>query len=118
MDDRVSWHLEVAVKPGQLDAFRTLVNEMVESTRAETGALSFEWYIDDDGTVGHVYERYADSAATLTHLGAFGAKFAARFLAVVVPNRFTVFGRPTDEVKEALSGFRPTYPRPLGGFAR
>jgi quinol monooxygenase YgiN len=37
MGDQVSWRVELAVKPGQLDNFRALIGEMVESTRGETG---------------------------------------------------------------------------------
>jgi hypothetical protein len=31
----VSWSLAVAVKPGQLDEFKAVAAEMIESTRAE-----------------------------------------------------------------------------------
>ena len=118
MGTQVSWLLEVAVKPGQLDTFRALMQEMVASTRAEPGALSYAWFVSDDGVVVHLYERYADSAATLTHVGTFGEKFAGRFLAAVDPTRFTVMGSPSDEVQAALSGFGPTCLRPFGGFVR
>jgi quinol monooxygenase YgiN len=118
MGDQVSWLPEVAVKPGQLEIFRALMQETVESTRAEPGALSDGWFISDGGGPVHLYERYADSAAVLTHLGAFGEKFAGRFLAAVDPTRFTVYGAPSAEAREALGGFGPTYLGPFGGFAR
>ena len=38
----ISWHVELAVKPGQLVNFRELTGEMVESTRAEPGVLSYQ----------------------------------------------------------------------------
>ena len=118
MGDRVSWVLEVAVKPGQLDAFRALMQEMVEATRAEPGALGYEWFVGDDGGVVHLNERYADSAAAMTHLATFGERFAGRFLAAVDPTRFTVMGSPSDAAQAALGGFGPTYLRPFGGFVR
>jgi hypothetical protein len=65
-----------------------------------------------------IYERYADSAAVMTHLRGFGEKFAGRFLAAVAPTRLTVFGAPSDQVKEALSAFGPTFLKPFGGFTR
>jgi quinol monooxygenase YgiN len=37
MNGHVAWVLELAVKPGELDNFKALVNEMIESTRAEPG---------------------------------------------------------------------------------
>ena len=63
------------------------------------GTLNYEWFIDADGKNGQIYERYADSAATMTHLGAFGEKFAERFMAVLEPTRLLVYGDPSDEVK-------------------
>ena len=118
MGDQVSWVLEVAVKPGQLEIFRSLMEEMVASTRAEPGALGYEWFVGDDGRVVHLVERYADSAAVVAHLATFGEKFAGRFLAAVDPTQFTVMGSPNDEAQAAMSGFGPTYLRPFGGFAR
>lgn len=118
MSDHVSWLLELALKPGELDNFKALMGEMVESTQAERGTLNYEWSISDDGEACHIYERYADSGAVMTHLGSFGAKFAERFLGAVDPTRFVVYGTPSDEVKEALGGFGPVYMAPFGGFAR
>ncbi len=118
MNDRVSWLLEVAVKPGTIDAFRILREELVASTRAEPGVLGYEWFVSDDDRAVHLYERYADSAAALMHLGAFGETFAGRFLDLADPTGFTVMGTPSDEAKVALSGFGPVYLRPFGGFVR
>jgi len=36
MDEQVAWHVELAVKPGALEAFRALTDEMVEATRGHT----------------------------------------------------------------------------------
>ncbi len=118
MDDQVSWLLELAVKDGKLDEFRAVVDEMVESTRTEPGALATSGSSADDGSAVHLYERYADSAATMTHLGTFGETFAARFLAAVDPTRFTVFGEPSDEARAVLDGFGATYMGDFGGFVR
>ena len=118
MDAPIAWVLEVAVKPGQIDTLQALMAEMVASTDAEPDALSYEWFASDDGGVVHLYERYADSAAALAHLGTFGEWFAGRFLAAVDPTRLTVMGSPSDQVKAALSGLGPTFLRPFGGFVR
>ena len=78
MDNAVSWVVELAVKPGKLESFRALMEEMVTSTREEQGALAYQWYVSDDGSTVHIYERYASSAAVMEHLGGFGSKFASR----------------------------------------
>jgi quinol monooxygenase YgiN len=118
MSDQVSWVLELAVKAGELDNFKAVVGEMIESTQAEQGTLMYEWSIDGEGSVVHGYERFVDSHAAVAHLAAFGEKFAQRFFAAVDPTRLTVYGTPDDEAKEALSALGPDYMGPLGGFAR
>lgn len=119
MSDSVSWLLELAIKDGQLDNFKSLMKEMVDATQSnEPGTLNYEWFIDADGKNGQIYERYADSAATMTHLGAFGEKFAERFMAVLEPTRLLVYGDPSDEVKTALVPFGPVYMEQIGGFIR
>jgi quinol monooxygenase YgiN len=110
--------LEGAVKPGKLVALSALIDDMVASTQTEPGSLSYEFFVGGDGGSVHVYERFADAAAALTHLSTFGERFAQRFLATVEPIRFTVMGNTSDQLTEALSGFGPTYLRPLGGFTR
>jgi len=116
MNTELAWLLELTINPGELETVRALMNEMVESTRGEAGALSYAWYISDDGNTVALYERYADDAATLTHLGTFGERFAQRFLGAMTPTRLTIFGAPGDDVRQALSAFNPTYLGLFGGF--
>ena len=119
MSDAVSWVLELNVKDGQLDAFKALAQEMSEATQAdEPGATHYEWYIDADGTTIHIFERYVDDAATMVHLGNFGAKFAERFLGCVDPQRLMVYGDPSAEAREALAGFGAAHMTQFAGFAR
>jgi quinol monooxygenase YgiN len=119
MNDNVFWLLEVSIKSGELDNFKALINEMVEGTQAdEPNAMNFEFFISEDEKSCHIYERYSDSAAVMTHLGNFGGKFAERFMALVDPTRMVVYGNPSDEAKKALSGFGALFLTPIGGFTR
>ncbi len=119
MSDIVHWLLELNIKDGKSDDFKALMNEMVGATRAnEPGTLIYEWFISEDGKSCHIYERYVDSAATMTHLGSFGQNFAERFLAAAEPTRFVVYGNPNDEVRGALAGFGAVHMSQIGGFAR
>jgi quinol monooxygenase YgiN len=54
MCEQVSWQVELAVKPGELDNFRALTAEMMESSRAEPVVLSYERFVSADGQVVHV----------------------------------------------------------------
>jgi quinol monooxygenase YgiN len=117
MNRQISWHVELAIKPGQLESFRVLTGEMVDSTRREPGVLGYQRFVSEDGKTVHAYERYEDSAAALVHLRTFAKAFADRFQDMVERNRFTVFGHPTDELKAALDGFGAIYLKPYGDFA-
>lgn len=119
MSNNVHWLLELNIKEGELDNFKVLMKEMVETTQGnESEALIYEWFISEDDKTCHIYERYADSAATMVHLGTFGEKFAERFMASLEPTRFVVYGSPSDEVRAALAGFGAVHMSEIGGFAR
>jgi quinol monooxygenase YgiN len=118
MSEEISWSLELAIKPGQSDVVRSLIPEMVDSTRNEPGALMYEWSISDEESVIHSNDRYADSEAALEHLSRFGEKFADRLLAAADPTRFVVYGNPTDRAREALDSFGALYMKSLAGFVR
>jgi quinol monooxygenase YgiN len=119
MSDNVYFLAEVTIKQGKFDNFKALVEEMVEATKAnEPNTLNYEWSISEDSQSCHIYERYANSAATMTHLGTFREKFEERLVAAVEPTRFVVYGTPNNEVKESLSGLDAVFMTPFGGFAR
>jgi quinol monooxygenase YgiN len=116
MTNEISWRVQLAVKPGQLDNFRELTAEMVETTRKETGVLSYERFVTGDGRFVHVYERYADSAAALAHLRKFGKAFGERFNGMVDRVQFAVYDIPSDGLKDVLDGFEATYLKRFGDF--
>ena len=117
MDAEISWHVELEIKPSQLERFRTLTGEMVDSTRREPGVLTYQRFIGGDGRTVHVFERYANSAAALAHLQIFAREFTERFQKLVVRKSFVVLGNPTAELTAALDGYGAAYAKPFGDFA-
>ncbi len=117
MGDEVSWQVELAVKPGELDNFRSLTKEMVESTKFEPGVLIYERFVSQDGKVIYVYERYVNSAVAVAHLLAFSKMYGERFVKMVDRKRFTVFGSPSDELRQILDRLGATYLDLFDGFA-
>ncbi|MBV8884731.1 MAG: antibiotic biosynthesis monooxygenase [Chroococcidiopsidaceae cyanobacterium CP_BM_RX_35] len=116
--NQLQWMVELEIKPGQEQAMRVLVAEMVSDVQAnESGALDYKYNISQDGKC-YLFERYVDGAATLAHLDAFNRVFATRFVEVFQPLRFVVYGLPGPEVREALTGFNPVYTETIGGFRR
>jgi quinol monooxygenase YgiN len=119
MGGNVHWILDVTINDGELGNFKALMGEMVEATQAnEPGALNYEWFISGDEKTCHIYERYADSDATRVHLGNFAEHFGGRFMGMVTPAKFTLYGDPDDQLREALQSMAAVEMTQIGGFAR
>ncbi len=117
MSDPISWLLEVEILPVKLEDFRAVARDLVANTEPEPGTFDYEWSLSPDGTVAHIFERYATSEAMIAHVKGFGA-FAGRFLDACRVTRFSVYGKPSAEAKAALANFGPVYFTALGGFSR
>ena len=117
MSTQISWLLEVEILPGKLDDFRAVARDLIANTESETGTLDYEYSLSPDNKFAHIFERYADSAATIEHVKGFG-NFAARFMAACRPIRFSIYGKPSAEAKAALADLGPVYFSELGGFSR
>jgi quinol monooxygenase YgiN len=121
MDGHISWVNELAVKEGQLETFKQLMEEMVSGARTQPGTLSYEWYISPDGGTVHVVETYADSAAVVAHHVSEGfvlQNWAARFMSCVDVTRVTAYGEPNAAAREILDLLGASYHSPWGGFSR
>ena len=116
-DNEVAWLFELELKPEGRAEFEALVPEMVASTREEKGARAYQVFQNQDRNIVCVYERYADSAAALTHMTIFGEKFGARFLPLVNPVRFTVLGSASEELVGALAPLGAVVHARMDGFA-
>jgi quinol monooxygenase YgiN len=117
MSENISWILQVAIHPGKLEDFRSVAKDLVAKTESESGTLDYEWNLSEDQTVCHIFERYRDSEALLTHVQSFG-NFAQRFMEACHPTRFHVYGKPSEAAKAALADLNPVYSAPIGGFSR
>jgi len=51
MSGAIAWQVELVIRPGELDNFRTLTSAMVESTQGERGVLIYERFVSADGKV-------------------------------------------------------------------
>jgi quinol monooxygenase YgiN len=118
MSKPVHWVIEFAIPSGKDKELRAIMNDMVEDTRADPGALCYQWNLSDDATSCHVYEHYKDSEAALAHMDTVVKKHGARFLSLATPTRFVVYGEPTEALKKALGVLNPVFLKEIGGFSR
>jgi quinol monooxygenase YgiN len=117
MSEQIYWILQVAIHPGKLDDFRAVARDLIAKTQSEPGTLGYQWNLSEDKTICHIYERYQNAEALLTHVKSFG-DFATRFMEACYPTRFHVYGPANEAVKAALADFHPIYFSELGGFSR
>jgi quinol monooxygenase YgiN len=119
MSGTISYVFEVAIKEGQYDQFKTVMNEMVEAVWAtEPRTLTYDWFINEDRTVCHTYERYVDSAAVMAHLQGVGKRFGARLFSLAEPGVLTIYGHPDEEVKKAFEAFHARFLTPIAELSR
>ena len=116
--EEVYWIVTCAVQPAQLADFKKVVGQLVAAAKEEPGTLAYEFSIDASQSTVHIFERYRDSNAVVSHVTQTFAPFADRFLALAKPSSFVVYGKPSKEAQGALAGLNPTYVTPFDGFTR
>ncbi|MBK9334276.1 MAG: antibiotic biosynthesis monooxygenase [Ignavibacteria bacterium] len=119
MSNTVYWILETNIKDGESENLKTLMEELVSSTKEnEPGALFYDWSISEDGKKCNILEMYKDSDAVMNHIGIFGKNYAARFMSMLEVKKWVCYGNPDDKVVNALSKLNVFFMKPLGGFQR
>lgn len=117
MSASINWILTLKIKEGQLEALKTVRDTLITATRQEEGALTYEWYFSADGTRCDIHERFVDSSAALIHMEGF-SKLADQFFACADPAGLTIYGDPSDAVKEGMAAMNPVFLGDGAGFRR
>jgi quinol monooxygenase YgiN len=119
-EDQTQWVVEFAIKKGKLDAFKKLAEEFVARVKQnEPGAMSYQWYFNDDETKCIVSELYEDSKAILAHLeGSTVSTLFPKLLETAQLIRFEVYGDPSEETKNVLTKFGAQNYHSFIGFTR
>lgn len=111
--ENVGWIVELKIKDGKFEAFKNLSQEMMESTKHESGTIQYEWNMLDDKQTVISIERYENSEAALIHTTTFAEKFAERFNEVVTQTRLLVYGVPNEELRQVLSDAGGIFSQPI-----
>jgi quinol monooxygenase YgiN len=102
--------------PGErLAEFKKAAAQLVEVANRGAGTLQYDWYSNKDETASVCLEEPEDSAAFLTHTANLG-KPHRRLVASSGGGTYEVFGNPTAELREAITGPRiSVFPRHFRG---
>lgn len=119
MSNNVSWIFELSLTSGTPTELNAYMQELADSAfENEAGTLIYEWSLNEQQNICHIFERYSDSKSALTHLKTFNEKYAAKLMSYGTATNFIVYGKPTDELMVALTSFGGQYMTTMGGFAR
>lgn len=119
MSAQVYFHLNLKIQEGKTDAFRRIADEMTALTKAESGALGYEWYLSADGTHCRLVETYADEAAVMAHItGTAVRELLPQLLQVSSITSFGVYGDPGAQAAATLTASGAELFRQMAGIVR
>jgi len=115
----VSWIIECKAKVEDVSAILTLADAMsVDFHESEPNTLNFEWSYCEQLGIYLLHERYANSESAQKHVEKFGSAYAGKFLELLDIKKVTVFGFPSNSLKETLQGMNPNLSIFTSGFNR
>ena len=93
-----------SIPPDSLAEFKRFAAQALEIANGEAGTLQYAWFFDDDEMVCVVQETYEDSAALLAHAANMADTFDQLLAAAGGSCTVEMFGNPSTELIEAISG--------------
>ena len=115
----VSWIIECTAKTEAAEAILTLADAMsLDFMESEPNTLNFEWSYCEQQNLYLIHERYANSDSAQKHIEKFGSVYASKFLELLEIKKVTVFGFPSESLKETLNGMNPKTTAFISGFNR
>lgn len=119
MDTEVSWMLSSQLQTTEPEQFEGLLVEMVKAVQTlQNGTTAYVWYLSEDGLSCEIFATFKDSDAALLHLNWLANSYGQVFSSVMRPTAMTVYGKPSKNLRDALTPFAPRYVQTVGGFAR
>jgi len=84
------------VRDGQLEGFKRQAAEMMRVTREkDTGTLTYDWFLSDDGTTCEVREAYVDADALVEHAMNVREAREAMFAEFAYDHQMAFYGDPS-----------------------
>ncbi|MFY0407422.1 putative quinol monooxygenase [Solicola sp. PLA-1-18] len=110
--DEIHGSARMVIREGKLEEFKRLAAQCVEIVRTkDSGTIEYDLFLNADGTVCFVHERYRDSAAGLEHMANIGPMMEP--LSEVCTVSGEICGTPSPELRQALEAAGVTIYEPL-----
>jgi quinol monooxygenase YgiN len=111
---------EFNIEKGKIDEFKKLIQDMsrmVENNEPDT--INYQFYLNRSETVCLVHETYTDSESTLAHITSVASKtILPKIFNISKLNRLDVYGNPSEELQNAITGFNSQIFKLSAGFTR
>jgi len=104
MTDNIYWTIAATIKDGQLEKLKSAIEPMVDATRTEKGALSYDFWLSADLKKVYVFECYQNSDAVLAHMENVGGLLGAFFECVDL-EPIVILGNSSQALKDAFAAF-------------
>ena len=115
MTSNIYWIFKAEIGEGKLEALKKLASKFCQITEIESSVIAYEWSISTNGKMLHVYERYVDSDAALTHLANVDPHIP-ELMELVTPTEIICYGAASNSFKEAVKDFPMVYMENFEGF--
>jgi len=89
------------IHEGKLEAFKLGANHCISATKTESGALLYDWFIDEKSGQCTVIETYENSNAVLIHAGNVDEPLSK--LTEMADLSLEVYGNASKELQKVLS---------------
>ncbi len=108
----------LTIAESQLEEFKNRVIALIQKVETtEPTTISYEWFINEAGTKCYVSESFESSEALLSHSQNSGSVLGP-VLELAPITEMIVFGKPNEEVVEALSEHGAKFLSFEAGFSR
>ena len=118
--NQIHLRVEFTIEEGKIEEYKKLIQDMSRLVEAnEPDTINYQFYLNDDETKCIVNETYTNSEAVLAHdNGVASQTILPKVFRVSRISRFDVYGKPSEELQKALTGFDAQTYNSFAGFSR
>ncbi len=118
MPDHVVYIDRFEIRDGKLEDFERYANGMASFVEEqEPGALSFNYYLNEDGTAGTAVFVFSNADALDAHLNLASSRFQQGY-ELLSATEIELLGTPSKGAVELAKSFNASIKRKLAGFGR